>query len=170
MGYYSKTYTGSWPGPEELKLYWLNYILKNFITFIDKRKTEKELIKIITSSFEILKKYSNYDFFSNQKFNVTHPGQEPNSIIFRVPHRLNKLELDLSIKVFEEITNSHVSGISLIYSKYEYDVGQMNYEIQVQIEPDNDPIVERTRYDQFPFTSNEKWCFELPEFRGILPS
>ena len=169
LGYYSRTYTGFSPAPEEVKLYWLNYILNNFTAFTNKKNIEKELIIKIASKFNILQEYNQYDF-SGGKFHLTYPADESKSVIFRIPHRLNKLEVDLAIKIFEEFTASKVYAISLLYSKYEFDVGSMHHEIQVQLNYSDDlgPLVKRIDYEAFPFADNNKWCFELPQFRGIV--
>lgn len=155
-------------GPIDVKTYWLEFILKKCIFYSYENREDKKFIMDIAKDFDFLFEYSIYDFQDN-KFKMTYSFEYNKSLNLTVPFHLNKLLIDLAIKIIEEYTTSKVASISLWY----YDDEPINNEIKVVLDKDKNkynsfPVISKYTFDSTSFVDLKKWYLEIPEFKTYI--
>jgi DNA polymerase III epsilon subunit-like protein len=169
----SYTMKGVWPGPEEVKYYWLNYIVNDFM--FNNYAWDDSVRQIIDygNGARIIEEYESFDFNKSGKFKLVYPGDYKEKLNIRVPSSLSYAQIEFSVKLIEKITESIVSKITFWYFNFNpFDQG-LYHEIHIAV--DDDP----NKHDQLPYISKEsflnlniryddKWYNQIPEFKDYV--
>jgi DNA polymerase-3 subunit epsilon len=174
----SFSHTGTRRGPEELRYYWLNYIIKQSPWF-DRNLSLEDIAKdILDSVFQRqiineFKQFAHFEKLNNFKF-ILNKGQWENmNLNIRVPYCLNYVQIEFAIRVIEKLTNHRVSKISLWYFTYDLSLGEMYSEIYMALDDRIDkhkghPFITIGRFHTIKIKSYENWYKEFPEFKNYI--
>jgi hypothetical protein len=157
-------------GPIDVKTYWLEFIFKTCIFYSYENRDDKRFIMDIAKDFDFLFEYSIYDF-QDDKFKMTYPHEYNKSLNLTVPFHLNKLLIDLAIKIIEEHTTSKVASISLWYYDETISIEPINNEITVALDKDkynSFPVISKYKFDSTSFVDLKQWYLEIPEFKTYI--
>ena len=164
---------GSFPGPGEVKDYWLSYIVKYPYSF-QYSKWENSIREIIENKFlQIIDKFNENDFYDNGEFKLTYPGDSNKNLNICIPYSLNYFQVEFAIQVIEKITKSKVAKISLWYFTHDIFFTDMYSEVIIAIDDNvnkhNDlPFISKENFLNFKFSSFENWYREIPEFKNYI--
>ena len=172
VGFRSFAMKGYFPGPEEVKDYWLDYIAKNPYNF-QYTSWEDSIRKMIEGPFrgQIMNNFQKHHFSEDGKFSLTWGGDR--KINIRVPYTLNYYEVKYAIDVIEKLTHCEVTKISLWYFTYDIFVANMYSEVVMAVDDDPDkheghPFIPKNEFLNFKFSSYESWFREIPEFKEYV--
>jgi hypothetical protein len=167
LNFYSKSLNGSCPGPEEVKTYWLEFLMKKFQTKEFKYLKPEDCIIGIANDTYSFNQYKKHDFF-NDRFIMTYPADNNYGLVLVVPFGLNKLVIDFAIEIIEKLTTSKVAGISLWYYRNDISISAMEYEIQISLDKntgDSYPFISKNEFKSINFLNFNEWYLEVPKFK-----
>lgn len=167
----SKSLNGSFPGPEEVKTYWLRFLIKNIRFGIFAKKSPEDTIIEIAEDLNFIGTYNNYNDFHNEKFILTYPKEINEHLFIKIPYGLNKFQIDVALSIIEQFTTSEVNELQLWYYDYELSVGEMNHTIEIGLcknKSDAYPTIYRNLFDTTQFLDNQLWYLEIPTFKQYV--
>lgn len=173
ISFSSFTMKGVWPGPEEVKYYWLNYIVKDFMpnnyTWDD---TVKQIIDYGNGA-QIIEEYKSFDFEESGEINLVYPGDFNKKLNIRVPFSLSYDQIEFSVNLIEKITKSIVNKITLWYFTFDsFDQGLYN-DIHIAVDDDLNkheelPSISKESFLNLKLRSDEKWYNQIPVFKEYV--
>ena len=162
---------GYFPGPKEIKDYWLAYVNDNPYSF-QHNSWEEAIRTSIEGPFNqgILDDFKGYHFFEDGSFNLTWGGD--NKINIRVSYLLNYYQVVFAIQVIEKLTHCKVTKISLWYFTYELSVN-MHSEVVMAVDDNPDkhkghPFITKEKLLDLKVYSFENWYKEIDEFKNYI--
>jgi len=170
-----KSLLGDWPGPKEVKCYWLNYIVKDFISI--QCSWEDSVRQIIDSlngeSSQIINEFESDNFDQNGKFEVTYLNNYNQKLNILVPYSISYSQIEFAINFIEKITRSRVSKITFWYFTFDpFDSGLYH---SIKIAVDDDPLkhgelpsISKESFFNIRFTTDEDWYNQIPVFTEFV--
>jgi DNA polymerase III epsilon subunit-like protein len=174
----SYMFKGFWPGQEEVKYYWLNYILNNLYSY--KSETYEESIRNIIENENLIHNkrsglieiYNSSDFYDTGEFKLAYPGDKKNLNIF-VPYSLSYYQVYFATQIIENLTKSKVNKISFWYFKHDPFFSNTWREVTIAIDDDvdkykNHPYITKDKFLNLKPSSFENWYEEIPVFQNYI--
>ncbi len=163
---------GYFPGPEEVKDYWIAYTTKSPYNYqLD--NWENSIRRMIEGPFNygIINDFKESHFDDDGKFNLSWGGDK--KINIRVPCALNYYEVKYAINVIEKLTNCTVTKISLWYFTHDISHAEMVSEVVLAFDDQPNkhkdcPFIIREKFLNHKFSSFENWYKEISEFKNYI--
>lgn len=175
----SYVFKGVRPGQEEVKYYWLNYIIGNLYSY--KRETYEESVRNIIENENLIgnkrngliEKYNAHDFYDSGEFKLVYPADKNQKLNILVPYSLNYYQVYFATQIIENLTKSKVSKISLWYFKHDLFFTNMYSEVNIAIDDKVDkhkdhPFITNDEFLSLKPVSIENWYEEIPEFQNYI--
>jgi DNA polymerase-3 subunit epsilon len=171
VDFVSRSLTGYFPGPREVKDYWLAYVNKYPFSF-QNVSWEEAIRKLIDGPFNsgILDYFSVHHFFEDGCFNLTFGGE--NKINICVSYLLNYYQVVYAINVIEKLTHCKITKISLWYFTYEL-AADMHHDVRLAVDDDPDkykghPFISKEKFLTLKISSYKKWFKEIEEYKNYI--
>ena len=174
----SYMFKGFWPGQEEVKYYWLNYILNNLYSY--KSETYEESIRNIIENENLIHNkrrglieiYNSSDFYDTGEFKLAYPGDK-NNLNILVPYSLSYYQVYFATQIIENLTKSKVNKISFWYFKHDPFFSNTWREVSIAIDDDvdkykNHPHITKDKFLNLKPSSFENWYEEIPVFQNYI--
>jgi ribosomal protein L37AE/L43A len=175
----SYLFKGYWPGQEEVKYYWLNYIINDLYSY--RRETYEHSLRNIIENKNLIEnkrnglieKYNLNDFYESGEFKLVYPADNDKDLNILVPFSLNYYQVCFAIQIIENLTKSKVSKISLWYFKHDLFFSNMYSEVKIAIDDSvekykNHSFISKDKFFSVKPTSINNWYEELPEFQKYI--
>jgi DNA polymerase-3 subunit epsilon len=163
-------------GHEEVKFYWLNYIL-DYPYSVQHRVWDESIRKILENKTPhfIFDTFNKKDFDENGNF-ILLPNYKSKKSSIRVPYSLDLYQIEFAIKLIEYNTNSKVDKISLWYRTDDKFITDMNIHQRVYIAIDDkiidnhyeSPLISKEEFLNIKFTSKHDWYKEISQFKNYI--
>jgi DNA polymerase-3 subunit epsilon len=156
-------------GPQELRVYWINNIVK--FSHNPNDSLEINTKNLLNNIFrrQILNDFDINHFNDQGKFILNYPENDLN---IAVPSFLDYYQVLFAIRIIEEFTVHKVSKISLTYYTYDPDINIGN-SVWVAFDDCIDkhkgrPVISKNKFLNFKFLSYKNWFKEIPEFNDYI--